>query len=93
MVGVLVGIFSFSLSHAKMFQQVKREMVSALAITMTSFHAWQSSETVVINAFLACFYSGFVNVGASTLSSLFNLERRLFSVKNLIGKEVFYLGI
>lgn len=38
----------------EVFQQVKREMVSALAITVTSFHAWQSSEIVAINALLTC---------------------------------------
>lgn len=60
--------------HAEVFQQVRREMVSALAITVTSFQA-SKAQSVAINVLLACCYSGYVNVSASTLSGLFNLER------------------
>ena len=47
----------------------------ALAFKVGSFWAWQSSSSVVINVSLACCYSGHINVGASTVSELFHLEK------------------
>lgn len=67
--------------------------MSALAVPVTPFQAWQSSEIVAINELLAYYYSGYVSVSACTLSGLCNLEKRLFSIKNLIEEEVSYLGI
>lgn len=76
--------------NAEVFQRVRREMVSALAIT--SFWGWQSSEIVVINVLLARCYSSYVNISASTLSGLFNLEKWKWNLEIIFSKKPHWEG-
>lgn len=61
--------------------------VCAPAFTACSSGAWQSPESAVFNALLACHYSGHPNVGAPTISVCYrNVQKhKCMGTKGLFG--------